>query len=166
MKICLKCKRNLFDRDMQCDKCGCTDIMDKKEYDDLCVRFQNASDKEKEKLRQSDEYQVICKYKFIVDKNNTPEKRREQSKKDKEKRLQEERQYLKHLDDIQQELQQSKIAQAKLDKETNVPKCPTCGSTNVNKISGAKKAAGFITVGVFSSNFGKSMECKSCGYKW
>ena len=52
------------------------------------------------------------------------------------------------------------------EQETNVPKCPTCGSTNVNKISGAKKAAGFITVGVFSSNFGKTMECKNCGYKW
>lgn len=47
-----------------------------------------------------------------------------------------------------------------------VPKCPTCGSTNVNKISGAKKAAGFLTVGVFSSNLGKTMECKNCGYKW
>ena len=51
-------------------------------------------------------------------------------------------------------------------QEANVPKCPTCGSTNVSKISTAKKAAGFITVGVFSSNFGKTMECKNCGYKW
>lgn len=32
--------------------------------------------------------------------------------------------------------------------DQNLPKCPTCGSTNVNKISGAKKAAGFITVGI------------------
>lgn len=48
----------------------------------------------------------------------------------------------------------------------NTPKCPTCGSTNVNKISTAKKAAGFLTVGVFSSNLGKTMECKNCGYKW
>lgn len=51
-------------------------------------------------------------------------------------------------------------------KEANVPKCPTCGSTNVNKISATKKAAGFVAVGVFSSNFGKTMECKNCGYKW
>lgn len=50
--------------------------------------------------------------------------------------------------------------------QQNVPKCPTCGSTNINKISSAKKAAGFITVGIFSSNFGKTMECKNCGYKW
>ena len=48
----------------------------------------------------------------------------------------------------------------------NVPKCPTCGSTNVEKISTAKKAFGFAMVGLFSSNLGKTMECKNCGYKW
>ena len=48
----------------------------------------------------------------------------------------------------------------------NTPKCPTCGSTNVEKISTTKKAIGFVAVGVFSSNFGKTMHCKQCGYKW
>lgn len=57
-------------------------------------------------------------------------------------------------------------ASSAVDKETNEPKCPTCGSTNVHKISTGKKALGFVTVGIFSSNFGKTMECKQCGYKW
>lgn len=48
----------------------------------------------------------------------------------------------------------------------NVPKCPTCGSTNVEKISTAKKAFGFVMVGLFSSNLGKTMHCRNCGYKW
>ena len=48
----------------------------------------------------------------------------------------------------------------------NTPKCPTCGSTNVHPISTAKKATGFVFAGVFSSNFGKTMHCKQCGYKW
>lgn len=48
----------------------------------------------------------------------------------------------------------------------NTPKCPTCGSTNVEKISAGKKAIGFVAVGVFSSNFGKTMHCKQCDYKW
>lgn len=51
-------------------------------------------------------------------------------------------------------------------KESNTPKCPTCGSTNIEKISTTSKAIGFVAVGVFSSNFGKTMECKNCGYKW
>lgn len=50
--------------------------------------------------------------------------------------------------------------------QQNTPKCPTCGSTNIEKISTAKKAVGFVAVGVFSSNFGKTMHCKNCGYKW
>lgn len=47
-----------------------------------------------------------------------------------------------------------------------VPKCPTCGSTNVQKISGAKR---WLTTGLFglaSGDLGKSMWCKNCGYKW
>ena len=48
----------------------------------------------------------------------------------------------------------------------NTSKCPTCGSTNIEKISTTKKAIGFVAVGVFSSNFGKTMHCKNCGYKW
>lgn len=51
-------------------------------------------------------------------------------------------------------------------KSLNIPKCPTCGSTNVEKISTAKKAFGFAMVGLFSSNLGKTMHCKNCGYKW
>ena len=51
-------------------------------------------------------------------------------------------------------------------QKANVPKCPICGSTNVEKISTAKKAFGFAMVGLFSSNLGKTMHCKNCGYKW
>ena len=51
-------------------------------------------------------------------------------------------------------------------QRANVPKCPTCGSTNVEKISTAQKAFGFALVGLFSSNLGKTMHCKNCGYKW
>ena len=51
-------------------------------------------------------------------------------------------------------------------QQQNTPKCPTCGSTNVRPISATKKATGFVLAGVFSSNFGKTMHCKQCGYKW
>lgn len=48
----------------------------------------------------------------------------------------------------------------------NIPKCPTCGSTNISKIKTGEKLVGFAAVGVFSSNFGKSYKCGNCGYKW
>lgn len=50
--------------------------------------------------------------------------------------------------------------------ESNIPKCPTCGSTNIEKISLGKKAVGGALFGLFSSNVRKSMHCKNCGYKW
>ena len=48
----------------------------------------------------------------------------------------------------------------------NVPHCPTCGSTNIQKISDTKR---WLTTGLFglaSSDVGKTMVCKKCGYKW
>lgn len=49
---------------------------------------------------------------------------------------------------------------------SNKPKCPTCNSTNVEKISFTKKAIGGAMFGLFSSDVRKSMHCKNCGYKW
>ena len=48
----------------------------------------------------------------------------------------------------------------------NRPKCPTCNSTNIEKISVGKKAVGGFMFGLFSSDIRNSMHCKSCGYKW
>ena len=82
--------------------------------------------------------------------------------------------YIKGNSQFDEELYRSRINKEKLlqqatfdkQRESNKPKCPTCGSTNVEKISTTKKAIGFVAVGVFSSNFGKTMHCKNCGYKW
>ncbi len=51
-------------------------------------------------------------------------------------------------------------------QQANVPKCPTCQSTNVEKISIGKKAFGGALFGLFSSDIRNTMHCKNCGYKW
>jgi len=53
-----------------------------------------------------------------------------------------------------------------MNNNTFKPKCPTCGSPNVQKITFGKKAVGGAMFGLFSSTTGKTYECKSCGYKW
>lgn len=50
--------------------------------------------------------------------------------------------------------------------QRNVPKCPTCGSDKVTKISVGAKVAGGAMFGIFSSNIRKSYKCNNCGYKW
>ena len=47
-----------------------------------------------------------------------------------------------------------------------IPHCPTCGSTNVQKISRTKRVASILGFGILSKNIGKTFECRSCGYKW
>lgn len=49
---------------------------------------------------------------------------------------------------------------------TNQPHCPTCGSTDIIKISAAKKAVGAGLFGLFSKTAKSQFECKNCGYKW
>ena len=61
------------------------------------------------------------------------------------------------------QVEQQKRSESKVD---NTPKCPTCGSTNIEKISVGKKAIGGAMFGLFSSNIRNNMHCKNCGAKW
>lgn len=58
--------------------------------------------------------------------------------------------------------------QAKIQKqpEVNIPKCPTCGSTNIQKISGLSKAGSVALWGVFSRKVHKQWHCNGCGSEW
>lgn len=53
-----------------------------------------------------------------------------------------------------------------LQQAQNQPKCPTCGSTNIEKISVGKKIGGSFLFGIFSSDVRNTMHCKDCGAKW
>lgn len=48
----------------------------------------------------------------------------------------------------------------------NLPKCPTCGSSNIKKISTASKIAGATMFGLFSKTAKSQFKCDNCGYKW
>lgn len=49
---------------------------------------------------------------------------------------------------------------------SNIPKCPTCQSTKIKKISATKKVAHGLTFGLFSKTARSQFECCNCGYKW
>ncbi len=51
-------------------------------------------------------------------------------------------------------------------QQQNKPKCPTCGSTNVKKISTVSKVAGASMFGLFSKTARSQFKCGNCGYKW
>lgn len=51
-------------------------------------------------------------------------------------------------------------------KEGNTPKCPTCGSTNIKRITTANRAVSVLTLGIISGKIGKNYECLDCKAKW
>jgi len=48
----------------------------------------------------------------------------------------------------------------------NIPKCPTCGSQNIEKISVLSRATHAYAFGLFSKTAKSQFKCKNCGYKW
>ena len=74
---------------------------------------------------------------------------------------------LKEDDIIEFNLKMSQFRQSTPQKSTsNTPKCPTCGSPNIKKISATKRWVSTGLFGLASSDVGKTMQCENCGYKW
>lgn len=48
----------------------------------------------------------------------------------------------------------------------NKPKCPTCNSTNIEKISTGSKIISGMAFGLFSKDAKCTFHCKNCNYKW
>ena len=65
----------------------------------------------------------------------------------------------------EKERKQAEMLECELE-HPNIPKCPTCGSTNIHKISTTRKVAGAIGFGLLSRTAKSQFECKNCGYKW
>lgn len=50
--------------------------------------------------------------------------------------------------------------------EQSKPKCPTCGSTDLRKVSVGAKTVSVGLFGIFSQKVKKTWHCNSCGYEW
>lgn len=50
--------------------------------------------------------------------------------------------------------------------QASKPKCPTCNSPNIKKISSSRKIVGAIGFGLLSKTAKSQFECCNCGYKW
>lgn len=59
-----------------------------------------------------------------------------------------------------------KFANTSLEPNVCTPKCPTCKSTNIKKLSTANRAAHGYAFGLFSKTARSQFYCNNCGYKW
>ena len=53
-----------------------------------------------------------------------------------------------------------------LEEQARIPKCPSCGSSNISKIGVVGRAASFKLVGFASSKIGKIHKCNNCRTTW
>lgn len=60
----------------------------------------------------------------------------------------------------------SKEQRIKSQATQNIPHCPNCNSTNIQKISMTSRVIGSMMLGILSSNIGKTYQCNKCKYKW
>lgn len=81
------------------------------------------------------------------------------------RKLNKEKQVKKEEIEKQQKIQNEKQVKYK-QNSINIPKCPTCGSINIRKISTTHKVVGAIGFGLLSKTAKSQFECKNCGYKW
>ena len=69
----------------------------------------------------------------------------------------------KDIKSINNNNQQSQIYQQPIQ---NKPKCPTCSSTNLKKISTVSKAVNTAMFGLLGTKRNKTFHCNNCGYEW
>lgn len=50
-------------------------------------------------------------------------------------------------------------------KDKHIPKCPTCGSTDISKISSLNRTASIVGFGILSKKIGKQWQCNNPGCK-
>lgn len=51
-------------------------------------------------------------------------------------------------------------------QQIHIPKCPTCQSSNIHKLSVTKRMTHGLAFGLFSKTARSQWECKDCGNKW
>jgi len=71
-----------------------------------------------------------------------------------------------HNKEILDNLASKQLEQLKYSASTNQPKCPTCNSANIQRISTLKRATHGYLFGIFSNTARSQFECLNCKYKW
>ena len=77
-----------------------------------------------------------------------------------------ERKSMNQEDTAREQREKERRALEEAAKKEYVPKCPTCGSPDIKKISTSAKVVKAGLFGWLSKTARSQFECKNCGYKW
>lgn len=71
---------------------------------------------------------------------------------------------LKNDNPIEYQLKLQKLQSTS--QQSNIPKCPTCQSTNIKKIGAGERVTSVLGLGLFSKKINKTWKCNNCGHTW
>lgn len=184
MKYCLKCGWIIADNSMFKDKISCGYCKTELEEDDMTSEhFNKLSEQEKEeytkslfnKIKKSNVFDDgLCKY-------GTPDfyrdywfERYESITGDVAGRCGDDlKQHMQATYGKGSKLYEEQVVQncieadrVRKQKSSNIPKCPTCESTSLHKISTTSKVVNTVAFGLLGTKRHKTFHCDSCGYEW
>lgn len=76
---------------------------------------------------------------------------------------------LKEKDIIEFQLKLSEFRRQNVERREAakaIPKCPTCGSTNIQRVSASSKAGSVFLFGLMSQKVKHQWHCNNCKYEW
>lgn len=155
---CSECGKEISDKAVACPNCGCpVELMVKIEKDPETIKYEFI----KKKLEDNNYFRAKTILECQRELQIPPEETQiivdklilEHEKADKEREASIKSKRLIYERNEEQKAQ-------------NIPKCPTCGSTDIEKIGMMGKMLSTELFGLASSSIGKTFKCNDCGYKW
>lgn len=77
-----------------------------------------------------------------------------------------EKNVIQHAEDFEKYNSALNHGKAILEEKSRVPKCPTCGSANLKRISTTSKVMSVALFGLLSTKRSRTFHCNNCGYEW
>lgn len=70
------------------------------------------------------------------------------------------------MSQFRNQYEQSQRVEKQKQESYNIPKCPTCSSTDITRISTTAKVVNAGMFGLFGNKRKKTFHCNSCKYEW
>ena len=149
---CLECGQEVSDKAQSCPHCGCPIKKESKENDKqikyvyMCMSQECLSNPFKEFEDFTTETRVCPDCGNILEYYET--------------------EIINKKTGLVEDRFENKTLSKPIPTQSNTPHCPTCGSTNLSKVSTMSKAGSVFMWGLLSQKVKKTWHCNNCKYEW
>jgi len=149
VKYCLECGRELFDRDMVCDRCNSINLIDSKTCEKIVNEINSANKISLKFLLRDRIYKKV--YDVVV---NKPQEQFNYNYTIKNQNQESQQEYFDRINS--HTINKDSLSKPKVE-------CPYCHSTDTSKIGTVSRMASTGFFGLASKKMGKQWHCNKCG---